>query len=362
MRLLVEHLRLLGERRVAEREPHREPVELRLGQRIRALVLDRVLRRDHHERPLERIRDAVDRDLALLHALEQRRLRLRRRAVHLVDEQQVREHRARPELELVRALVEDVDAGDVGRQQVGRELEPREGAVERARERLREHRLPDAREVLDDQVALRDEAEHDEAQRLRPARARRGRGSPRSRRRDPRAPERARAQPSRRSTSSRIAAAISSFGAFAIVRSPAAGDERHLVVARVEADVVAAHVVEDEQVGVLVRELLARPLEAALALVGGEADEHLPGSPAPAELGEDVGRRLELDGPGRAVLRALRRERLGRPVVGDGGGHDHDVGLRAAGERLALELRRARRLDELDARAARRRRGSRRAA
>ena len=130
MRLLVQHLRLIGERRIAEREAHRETVELGLGQRVGALVLDRVLRRHHHERALERVRGAVDRDLALLHALEQRRLRLRRGAVHFVDEEQVREHRPRLELEAVRALVEHVDAGDVGREQVGRELEPRERAVE----------------------------------------------------------------------------------------------------------------------------------------------------------------------------------------------------------------------------------------
>ena len=166
VRLLVEHLRLVRERRVAEVEPHREPVELRLGQRVRALVLDRVLGRDHHERALERMRLAVDRHLRLLHALEERSLRLRRRTVDLVDEQQVREDRPGPELEAVRPLVVDVDARDVGRQQVGRELEPGERAVERARERLREHRLPDAGKVLDDQVALGDETEDDEAQRL----------------------------------------------------------------------------------------------------------------------------------------------------------------------------------------------------
>ena len=51
-------------------------------------------------------------------------------------------------------------------QQVGRELQPRERAVDRARERLGQHRLPDAREVLDDQVTLGDEAEHAQAQRL----------------------------------------------------------------------------------------------------------------------------------------------------------------------------------------------------
>src|SRR5436190_672967 len=79
-----------------------------------------------------------------------------------VDEEQVREDGAAAELERVRALIEDVDARDVGGQQVGRELESRERAVERAGERLREHRLADAREVLDDQVPLGDEAEDDE--------------------------------------------------------------------------------------------------------------------------------------------------------------------------------------------------------
>ncbi len=70
----------------------------------------------------------------------------------------------RPELELVALLVEDVDAGDVGREQVRRELQAGEAAVERAGERLCEHRLADAGKVLDDQVSLGDEAEDDESQ------------------------------------------------------------------------------------------------------------------------------------------------------------------------------------------------------
>jgi hypothetical protein len=59
------------------------------------------------------VRDAVDRDLALLHAFQERRLGLRRGAVDLVDEEEVREDGPRPELELVRALVEHVHAGHV---------------------------------------------------------------------------------------------------------------------------------------------------------------------------------------------------------------------------------------------------------
>jgi hypothetical protein len=108
------------------------------------------------KRRRELVRDAVDRHLALLHALEQRGLRLRRGAVDLVDEQDVGEDRPGAELELVRPLVEHVDAGDVGGQQVGSELEARERAVDRARKGFGQARLPHAREVLDDQVPLRE--------------------------------------------------------------------------------------------------------------------------------------------------------------------------------------------------------------
>ena len=149
-------------------------------------------------------------------------------------------------------------------------------AVERAGERLREHRLADAGEVLDDQVPLGDEAEHDAAQRLRrrvhdAAEVRR-----RSRRRDRRATgARAALSQRRRSTSSSIAAAISSFGAFAISRSPAAPMSVTSLSPGLEADVLAPHVVEDEQVGVLVVSFSRARSRPALALVGREADEHL---------------------------------------------------------------------------------------
>ena len=46
--------------RVADVEAEQEAVELRLGQRIGALVLDRVLGPDHEERVGQRVGDAVD--------------------------------------------------------------------------------------------------------------------------------------------------------------------------------------------------------------------------------------------------------------------------------------------------------------
>ena len=133
-RVLVEHRRLGVGRRVPHRDAHHEPVELRLGKRIGALVLGRVLRREDDERPRELMRMAVDRDSALLHALEQARLGLGRGAVDLVDEDDVGEDGTGVELEPRLALVEDVRADNVGREEVGGALDARVLGLERAGE------------------------------------------------------------------------------------------------------------------------------------------------------------------------------------------------------------------------------------
>jgi hypothetical protein len=153
--LLADDLQLVLGGRVAERGFHEEAVELRLGERKRALVLDRVLGREQEERLGQESRLAVDRHLALGHRLEQGGLRLRHRAVDLVDEQDVREDRARPELEVALLLVVDREACDVGRLQVGRalhagELEP----GDRLRDRARENGLRRARDVFEEDMPL----------------------------------------------------------------------------------------------------------------------------------------------------------------------------------------------------------------
>ena len=104
-------------RRVADAEAQHEAVELRLGQREGAGEVLRVLRRDDEERLGQRDGLAVDRDLPLVHGLEQRGLRARARAVDLVGEQDVREDRPLAEDELAVALVVDGDADDVAREQ-----------------------------------------------------------------------------------------------------------------------------------------------------------------------------------------------------------------------------------------------------
>ena len=158
----VQHVQLGARRRVAHLDPGHEAVALRLGQGIGALHLDRVLGGHHHERRLEQVGRAVDADLALLHRLQHRGLGLRRGAVDLVADHDVGEDAARLELEVAGLGVEDRDPGDVGGQQVGGELDPAYGAVDRAAESLGQHRLADPGHVLDQQVALGEQ--HDQGQ------------------------------------------------------------------------------------------------------------------------------------------------------------------------------------------------------
>ena len=118
-----------------------EAVELGLRQRIDALMLDRVLRRHHHEVLAERMRGAVEGDGVFLHGFQQRCLRLRRRAVDFVGKQQVAEDRAARQRELPGLEIVDVRSDDVAGHQVGRELDAAIGDAERLREAARRHRL-----------------------------------------------------------------------------------------------------------------------------------------------------------------------------------------------------------------------------
>src|SRR5207245_2172773 len=143
-----------------------EPVELRLGQRIRALVLHRVLRRDDEERMRQHARLALERDLLLLHRLEQRGLRLGGRAVHLVGEHDVREDRALLDPELAGADLVDARADDVARHEVGRELDALERPADEVRDRARQQGLRGSGDALDEQMAAQRERDERETDRL----------------------------------------------------------------------------------------------------------------------------------------------------------------------------------------------------
>ena len=89
----LQNLQLFSFGRICDANLHQKAIELRLGQRIRALEVDRVLRRKHGEPGGQRSACSVARHLALFHALEQRGLGARRHAVDFVHQQQVSETR-----------------------------------------------------------------------------------------------------------------------------------------------------------------------------------------------------------------------------------------------------------------------------
>jgi hypothetical protein len=81
--------------------------------------------------------------VVLLHRFEQRRLRLGRRAVDLVGQDDLREDRPghEPERPVPVLFVEHLGAGDVGGHEVGRELDPLEREIQDLRDGLDQKRL-----------------------------------------------------------------------------------------------------------------------------------------------------------------------------------------------------------------------------
>ncbi len=150
----VQHLQFGLHAGVADGDAGHEAVALGLGQWIGALHLDRVLRGHHHEGARQLVGLAVDGDLALLHGLQQRGLGLRRGTVDLVADHDLGEDRAWLELEVLALLVPDRHTGDVGRQQVGRELDTPDGTVDGPCQRLGQHCLAHAGNILDQKMSL----------------------------------------------------------------------------------------------------------------------------------------------------------------------------------------------------------------
>ena len=157
------HLLAGGE---ADVQLEEEAVQLGLGQRVGALHLDRVLGRQHEERPRQLVDGGRDGDGLLLHRFEQGGLGLGRGAVDLVGQDQVGEDRPGLEGEVAAAggvLEQDVGAGDVGRHQVRGELDPAVLEVERVGQGPDQHRLAEARHALQQDVAAGQQGDHDAA-------------------------------------------------------------------------------------------------------------------------------------------------------------------------------------------------------
>jgi hypothetical protein len=109
----------------------------------------------------QRVRGVADRHLAFLHRLQQRRLHLGRRAVDLVGQHQVGEDGALLGHELAPGLVVDHRADDIGRQEVGRELNALELHGQRIGQRLHGECLGQARHPLQEDVPPGQKADQD---------------------------------------------------------------------------------------------------------------------------------------------------------------------------------------------------------
>ena len=115
----------------------------------------------HEERLGQGQRLALQRDLSLLHGLQQRGLRLGRGAVDLVRQYDVGKDRTAAQFELILGAVEDVAARDVAWQQVGRELDALEVQPQDRRKTARDERLAQARVILEQHVPARQRRRHD---------------------------------------------------------------------------------------------------------------------------------------------------------------------------------------------------------
>ena len=112
------------------------------------------------------MRRPLDGHLPFLHRLQQCGLGLRRGAIDLIGEEEVREDRPRAKHEVTAALVVDKRARDVGGHQVGGELDALEIEPRHRGERARHQRLGQARNVFDQHVAIGEDRHQDQGEHI----------------------------------------------------------------------------------------------------------------------------------------------------------------------------------------------------
>ena len=113
----------------------------------------------HHEQVIQRITAIADRDLALLHRLQERGLYLRRRPVDLVGQYQVVKQRTPAKLEGSFLGTVDVGTRQVRRQQIRRKLQAVEVAFDTLRENLDGAGLGQAGGTFHEEMAIAEQCD-----------------------------------------------------------------------------------------------------------------------------------------------------------------------------------------------------------
>ena len=141
----IDNLDLIFRRQIIQNRIKEEPIQLRFGQWISAFQFDGILRGENEKRRFDFVLVTTHRAGQLLHCLKQSGLRFRRRAVDFIGQQNVRKNRTGDERPGAMAgagiFFDDVGAGDVGRHQIGRELNAVKTKAQRARQRAHQQRL-----------------------------------------------------------------------------------------------------------------------------------------------------------------------------------------------------------------------------
>ena len=166
----LQNLQFLPVAGVAHANLQQKAVQLRFGQGVCTLEIDRVLRGEDGEPGGQRSARTVGRDLAFFHALQQRGLCARRHAVNLVDQQQVGEDRTSVEGKILRAGSQNRGAKNVGGHQVGRGLDALEAETEQPAQGFHDQRLGGARHAFQQRMALAENGDQNFLDHLAPGR------------------------------------------------------------------------------------------------------------------------------------------------------------------------------------------------
>ena len=137
----VQNLQFIRLVRIIHLQFEHETIDLRLRQRIRAFLFDRILRRQNHERIVQFERAVADGHLPFLHRFQQRALDFRGSAVDFIRKHDIRENRAFLRREIACFRIVDHCSDDVRRQQIRRELNSMETRLQALREARHRQRL-----------------------------------------------------------------------------------------------------------------------------------------------------------------------------------------------------------------------------